>query len=95
LGTTFFCPRSSKHGKGIEETLLSEEAAVANYFRERHTCEVRRIYIPRTGVKIALAAAYFHGFGVARLGPWVTSVNKPQPMCLIAPGGIILMVSAR
>jgi hypothetical protein len=27
-------------------------------------------------VKIALAAAYFHGFGVARLGPWVTSVNK-------------------
>src|SRR5688572_29627112 len=30
-----------------------------------------------TGVKIALAAAYFHGFGVARRGPWVTSVNKP------------------
>jgi hypothetical protein len=27
-------------------------------------------------VKIALAAAHFHGFGVARQGPWVTSVNK-------------------
>jgi hypothetical protein len=24
------------------------------------------------GVKIALAAARFHGFGVARQGPWVT-----------------------
>jgi len=27
-------------------------------------------------VKIALAAAHFHGFGVARQGPWNTSVNK-------------------
>jgi hypothetical protein len=30
-----------------------------------------------TGVKIALATAHFHGFGVARQGPWVTWVNKP------------------
>ena len=45
-------------------------------FLEPRKGEVRRIYIPRTGVKIALAAAYFHGFGVARLGPWVTPVNK-------------------
>src|SRR5215208_52366 len=29
-----------------------------------------------TGVKIALAAALFHGFGVARQGPWNTWVNK-------------------
>src|SRR5215212_6391854 len=38
--------------------------------------ELRRILIPRTGVKIDSAAAHFHGFGVARQGPWVTWVNK-------------------
>jgi hypothetical protein len=27
-------------------------------------------------VKIALAAAHFHDFGVARQGPWNTWVNK-------------------
>ena len=27
-------------------------------------------------VKIGSAAAHFHGFGVARQGPWVTSVNR-------------------
>jgi len=27
-------------------------------------------------VKIVSAAAHFHGFGVARQGPWVTWVNK-------------------
>jgi hypothetical protein len=27
-------------------------------------------------VKIAMAAAHFHGFGVARQGPWNTWVNK-------------------
>jgi hypothetical protein len=27
-------------------------------------------------VKIALAAAHFHGFGVARQGPWDTRVNS-------------------
>jgi hypothetical protein len=27
-------------------------------------------------VKIALAAAHFHGFGVARQGPWNTWVNE-------------------
>src|SRR5215208_169414 len=27
-------------------------------------------------VKIALTVAHFHGFGVARQGPWVTSVNR-------------------
>ena len=26
----------------------------------------------KTGVKMALAAAHFHGFGVARQGPWIT-----------------------
>jgi hypothetical protein len=38
--------------------------------------EVRRIHLPGTGVKIALAVAHFHGFGVARQGPWVTWVKK-------------------
>ena len=32
----------------------------------------------KTGVKMALAAAHFHGFGVARQGPWVTWVNKAK-----------------
>jgi hypothetical protein len=32
--------------------------------------------LPRTGVKIALGRLYFHGFGVARQGPWITRVNK-------------------
>ena len=27
-------------------------------------------------MKIALAVAYFHGFGVARQGPWITWVNS-------------------
>src|SRR5215208_3401587 len=30
------------------------------------------------GVKIALAAAHFHGFGVARQGPWLTWVNMRE-----------------
>ena len=38
--------------------------------------ELRRILIPRTGVKIVSAVALFHSFGVARQGPWVTWVNK-------------------
>jgi ribosomal protein S14 len=38
--------------------------------------ELRRIPILGTGVKIALAAAHFHGFGVARQAPWITWVNK-------------------
>src|SRR3712207_52745 len=29
-----------------------------------------------TGVKIDLAAGHVHGFGVARHGPWIPSVNK-------------------
>ena len=29
-----------------------------------------------TGVKIASTTAHFHGFGVARQGPWITWVNK-------------------
>jgi hypothetical protein len=29
-----------------------------------------------TGVKIALAVALFHGFGVARQEPWISWVNK-------------------
>jgi hypothetical protein len=29
-------------------------------------------------VKIDSAAAHFHGFGVARQGPWVTWVNNAQ-----------------
>jgi hypothetical protein len=39
-------------------------------------CRFPRISLPRTGVKIGSAAAHFHGFGVARQGPWVTSVNN-------------------
>jgi ABC-type phosphate/phosphonate transport system substrate-binding protein len=27
-------------------------------------------------VKIALTVAHFHGFGVARQGPWITRVKK-------------------
>src|ERR671912_2197488 len=38
--------------------------------------ELRRIPLLGTGVKIAPAAAHFHGFGVARQGPWITWVNK-------------------
>jgi hypothetical protein len=38
--------------------------------------ELLRMRLPGTGVKLAMAAAHFHGFGVARQGPWVTSVNK-------------------
>jgi hypothetical protein len=38
--------------------------------------ELLRTPLPCTGVKIALATAYFHGFGVARAGPWNTRVNK-------------------
>src|SRR5215216_6012601 len=37
-----------------------------------------RTPLPRTGVKIVLGAAHFHGFGVARAGPWSTWVNRPQ-----------------
>ena len=40
--------------------------------------EGRSIATHILAVKIALAAAYFHGFGVARLGPWVTSENSPS-----------------
>ena len=29
-----------------------------------------------TGVIMALAAVHFHGFGVARQGPWITWVNS-------------------
>src|SRR5215217_1526026 len=38
--------------------------------------EVPRRHLPHTGVKIALAAAHFHGIGVARQGPWLTWVNR-------------------
>src|SRR5215204_4335245 len=37
-------------------------------------------------VKIALAAAHFHGFGVARQGPWITSVNKAVPLAAAVSG---------
>jgi hypothetical protein len=47
-------------------------------------------------VKLVSAAAHFHSFGVARQGPWVTSVNtgkkkrkgqgflQPRPRCSAA-----------
>src|SRR5215212_3810383 len=38
--------------------------------------QLRRIYLPGTGVKIVSAVALFHSFGVARQGPWITRVNK-------------------
>jgi hypothetical protein len=41
-------------------------------FRELRHCEVRRMHLLGTGVKIALVGAHFHGFGVARQGPWIT-----------------------
>jgi hypothetical protein len=45
-------------------------------FLELRNGEVRRIYLLGTGVKIDSAAAHFHGFGVARQGPWNTWVNR-------------------
>jgi hypothetical protein len=56
----------------------TSENSVKAKFAERHQREVRRIHLPRTGVKIVSAAAHFHGFGVARQGPWVTRVNKGE-----------------
>jgi hypothetical protein len=41
-----------------------------------------RIPLPRTGVKIALGRLHFHGFGVARQGPWITWVNKQNAFLL-------------
>ena len=35
-------------------------------------------------MKIALATAYFHGFGVARAGPWNTWVNRRKEKSRIA-----------
>jgi hypothetical protein len=32
-------------------------------------------------VKIALTVAHFHGFGVARQGPWITWVNRLYRRC--------------
>src|SRR5215208_143398 len=40
---------------------------------------LRRIPLLSTGVKIVSAVALFHGFGVARQGPWNTWVNKLSP----------------
>jgi hypothetical protein len=42
--------------------------------------EFPRIPLLGIGVKLALAAAHFHGFGVARQGPWNTSANKGERM---------------
>src|ERR671910_3589406 len=39
-----------------------------------------------TDVKIAPAAAHFHGFGVARQGPWVTWVNKAASVSVYTDG---------
>src|SRR5215212_844583 len=47
----------------------------ANFLELRYD-EVRRTRLLGTGVKIALAVALFHGFGMARQGPWNTWVNK-------------------
>jgi hypothetical protein len=40
-------------------------------------CRLPRIYLLGTGLRIVWAEAHFHGFGVARQGPWNTWVNKP------------------
>jgi hypothetical protein len=37
---------------------------------------VARTPLLSTGVKIGLATVDFHGFGVARQGPWITWVNR-------------------
>src|SRR5215204_1335938 len=37
---------------------------------------LRRIHLLGTGMKVVWAAAHFHGFGVARQGPWITWVNE-------------------
>jgi hypothetical protein len=48
--------------------------------------ELPRTPLPCTGVKIASASAYFHGFGVARQGPWITRVNRlPTEHHVIVP----------
>src|SRR5215212_3359076 len=57
----------------------TEKAKVA----EHHLLELRRtphdgvrlLSLLGTGVKIVSGAAHFHGFGVARQGPWVTGVK--------------------
>jgi hypothetical protein len=53
-------------------------AITPRYCMGMHSSAFRllRIPLPGTGVKIALAAAHFHSFGVARQGPWNTWVNK-------------------
>ena len=61
--------------------------------------ELPRIPIPRTGVKIAFAAALFHGFGVARQGPWLTWVNKGKERTgaylFVGPGLVPDLVGVR
>ena len=49
-------------------------------FLELRKGEVRLLSLLGTGMKIALRAAHFHGFGVARQRPWTTWVNKGRRM---------------
>ena len=44
-------------------------------------------------VKIALATAHFHDFGVARQGPWNTGVNKAWQMQMASPGGSMITIA--
>ena len=71
-GTATYCrwPQGDDRAQG-EHKLASEPIYAASSI-----CELPRIYLPRTGVKIVSAVALFHSFGVARQGPWVTWVNK-------------------
>jgi mannose-6-phosphate isomerase-like protein (cupin superfamily) len=55
-----------------------KKIASAPYFGNALKATFRELLflLPGTGVKIALAVVDFHGFGVARQGPWTTWVNK-------------------
>src|SRR5215217_3218050 len=58
--------------------------AMRNFRKLRHG-EVRRTLLPGTDMKIALTAAHFDGFGVARQGPWITWVNNEKRLGFIHP----------
>src|SRR5918994_5520288 len=66
--------QSTRVSKGDASPIWARNGSLAN-FLELCACELRRIPIPGTGVKIALGRLHFHGFGVARQGPWITWVN--------------------
>jgi hypothetical protein len=71
-------PQMISRGDELPMNFVSFRTLFLVNFVERRKAEVQ---LPRTrflgtGVKIAMAAAHFHGFGVARQGSWTTWVNN-------------------